>query len=115
MLDIGKRIKTLRQQKGWSQSDIAELLKISVPAFSKIESDITDLNISRLIQIAEVFQIPVVELIETKTEPDQSLIDELRTAKEVIAAQAAKVSHLQEYIITLYEQLHKHKQDVINS
>jgi transcriptional regulator with XRE-family HTH domain len=36
MHSIGKKIKTLRQQKGWSQSEIAEMLSISIPAFSKL-------------------------------------------------------------------------------
>lgn len=117
MFEIGKRIKTLRQQKGWSQSDIAKLLNISVPAFSKIESDITDVNISRLNQIAETFGVPVIDLISTQVEPpSQSLLDELKEAKDTIAVQSAKINQLQEYIITLYEQLHKkNAQDVINS
>jgi transcriptional regulator with XRE-family HTH domain len=116
MFEIGKRIKTLRQQKGWSQSDIAELLNISVPAFSKIESDITDVNISRLNQIAETFGVPVIDLISTRAEPSQSLLDELKEAKDTIVTQSAKINQLQEYIITLYEQLHKKQaQDVINS
>jgi len=116
MFEIGKRIKTLRQQKDWSQSDIAKLLNISVPAFSKIESDVTDVNISRLNQIAETFGVPVTDLISTQVEPSQSLLDELKEAKDTIAAQSVKINQLQEYIITLYEQLHKkHTQDVINS
>jgi len=115
MLEIGKKIKTLRQQKGWSQSDIAGLLKISIPAFSKIESDITDLNISRLKQIAEVFGVQVYELVSEDTEPNQSQIDELKNARETILMQAGKINRLQEYIITLYEELHKLKQNnVVN-
>ena len=35
---IGKNIRRLRQKKGWSQSQVAAELKISVPAFSKIET-----------------------------------------------------------------------------
>ena len=114
MLEIGKKIKRLRQQKGWSQAEIAGLLEISIPAFSKIESDITDLSISRLQQIAKTFDVPVVDLIATKTDPDPTLIGELQSAKETIAAQSAKINHLQEYIITLYEQLHKLKQDAVH-
>jgi transcriptional regulator with XRE-family HTH domain len=116
MFEIGKKIKALRQQRGWSQSHIAELLNISVPAFSKIESDITDLSVSRLRQIADVFNVSAVELISNQPDPSQSLLDELQEAKNTIAAQNLKINHLQEYIITLYEQLHKQQtqQDVIN-
>ena len=55
MSSLGKKIKALRQQKDWLQGDVAKKLNISIPAYSKIESDITDINISRLKQIAEIF------------------------------------------------------------
>lgn len=112
MLEIGKKIKSLRQIKGWSQAEIAEMLNISVPAFSKIETDITDINVSRLKQIADLFGVPITEMLTSGTIENVKYNDELKTAKETIDAQALKISHLQEYIITLYEELHKTKQPV---
>ena len=106
MLEIGKRIKALRQKKGWSQVDAAESLGISVPAFSKIETDVTDVSISRLVQITDVFNVHISHMF---VEEDLESIDELKKAKVTIEAQAAKISHLQEYIITLYEELIKAK------
>lgn len=114
MHSIGKKIKILRQQKGWSQSDIAEMLSISIPAFSKIESDITDINMSRLTQIAGVFGVEVVELLSDTPTPSQEYADELKKAKETVEIQGGKINKLQEYIITLYEELHKLKQGVVN-
>jgi len=114
MHSIGKKIKALRQQKGWSQSDIADRLGISIPAFSKIESDITDINMSRLKQIANVLEVEVQELLSNGTTPTQEYIDELKKAKDTVEAQAAKINKLQEYIITLYEELHKSRQGVVN-
>lgn len=114
MLEIGKKIKTLRQLKGWSQAEIAEMLKISVPAFSKIETDITDINISRLKQIADIFGVPITDMFSVENVENVKNIDELKIARETIEMQAAKVSHLQEYIITLYEQLHKNQQTLVS-
>jgi transcriptional regulator with XRE-family HTH domain len=51
MQDLGRKIKLMRQQNGWSQGDVAKRLDISVPAFSKIETGVTDINLSRLEQI----------------------------------------------------------------
>jgi transcriptional regulator with XRE-family HTH domain len=48
---VGKNIRTLRHQRGWSQEDVANRLGISIPAFSKIETGVTDINLSRLEQI----------------------------------------------------------------
>ena len=56
MQDLGKKIKMLRQQNGWSQGDVAKRLDISVPAFSKIETGVTDINLSRLEQIVTIFK-----------------------------------------------------------
>ncbi len=115
MFDIGKKIKTLRQQRGWSQGDISRMLNISVPAFSKIETDVTDINLSRLKQIADIFNVSVYEMLSTGSVPDNTNADELRIAVEKIEQQSAKISQLQEYIITLYEELHKTRQKVTNS
>jgi transcriptional regulator with XRE-family HTH domain len=114
MLAIGKKIKSLRQQKGWSQSEMAEKLSISIPAFSKIETDITDLNISRLKQISEVFNVHIVELLSDNKVPNAEYVDELKKAKETISTQAEKINKLQEYVITLYEELHKVKQGSVS-
>ena len=115
MLEIGKKIKSLRQMKGWSQAEIAEMLNISVPAFSKIETDITDINVSRLKQIADIFGVPITDMLITGIVENVKYNDELKVAKETIEAQVLKISHLQEYIITLYEELHKSKQSLVNS
>ncbi len=115
MYEIGKKIKSFRQRRGWSQGDIAALLKISVPAFSKIESDVTDMSISRLKQIADVLEVPVTHLISDEEKQSQTVLDELQEAKRVINTQSLKITQLQEYIITLYEQLHKQKQDDVIS
>src|SRR3569833_2536194 len=60
---IGKSIRILRHQHGWSQEDIANRLGISIPAFSKIETGVTDVNLSRLDQIANIFEVSVVQLL----------------------------------------------------
>jgi transcriptional regulator with XRE-family HTH domain len=45
MKTLGKKIRLLRHQKGWSQEEVAKRLDISIPAFSKIETGITDINL----------------------------------------------------------------------
>ncbi len=109
MLEIGRRIKRLRQQKGWSQVEAAQLLHISVPAYSKIETDITDVSVSRLSQIADLFEVHISQMFLDETEKNVTELDELKKSKETIELQAVKISRLQEYVITLYEELHKLK------
>ena len=115
MHEIGKKIKTLRQSKGWSQGEVAKALGISVPAFSKIETEITDVNLSRLDQIAKIFDVSLVEILSPSSVRRIDSNDELIKAKEAIEINSAKIIHLQEYIITLYEELYNIKKNSITN
>lgn len=103
---LGKKIRLLRHQKGWSQEDVSRQLDISIPAFSKIETGITDINISRLEQISALFNLSVVQLL-TYNDPEQ----EIRTASEVelltkkLHDRDVEVIELQKKMIDLYEEL----------
>jgi transcriptional regulator with XRE-family HTH domain len=61
---LGKKIRLLRQEKGLSQENISDELKISVTAFSKIERGATNLPFTRLCQIAGFFDMTVPALLE---------------------------------------------------
>ena len=63
MNELKNNIKKLRQDKGWSQSDVSKQLGISIPAYSKIETGITDINLSRLEQISRIFEVDAAELL----------------------------------------------------
>ena len=83
MKTLGKKIRLLRHQKGWSQEDVAKRLDISIPAFSKIETGITDINLSRLEQISTLFEMTVVQLLTfNETEQDQKFQNELETVNK---------------------------------
>lgn len=75
---LGKKIRLLRHQKGWSQEDVAKRLDISIPAFSKIETGITDVNLSRLNQISKLFGLTLVQLLSTSdSEEEKQIQDEI--------------------------------------
>jgi len=60
---VGQGIKMLRQKHGWTQEDVANRLGISIPALSKIETGVTDVNLSRLEQIADIYEITLLQLL----------------------------------------------------
>jgi transcriptional regulator with XRE-family HTH domain len=104
MSTVGQNIKKLRQKKGWSQSVVAEKLNISIPAFSKIETGITDINITRLAQVAEVFGVPVESIILKPGESfDQENIASISELTEKLKAREAEIISLQSKLIKLYE------------
>ncbi len=105
---LGKKIRLLRHQKGWSQEDVARRLDISIPAFSKIETGITDVNLSRLNQISKLFGLSLVQLMSTADgEEEKAKADELDEMAKKLQARDGEVIELQKKVIDLYEQLHK--------
>ena len=63
-MTLGTKIRVLRGMQGFSQENMAEMLSISVQAFAKIERDKTDVNHSRLEQIAGVLKIELSDLLK---------------------------------------------------
>jgi len=107
---LGKKIRLLRHQKGWSQEDVAKRLDISIPAFSKIETGITDVNLSRLNQISKLFGLSLVQLLSTSdSEEDRQVQEEFEELNTRLQEREAEVIELQKKVIELYEQLHKSK------
>lgn len=110
MKALGKKIRLLRHQKGWSQEDVAKKLDISIPAFSKIETGITDINLSRLEQISTLFDMTVVQLLTfNDEEQDQKFINELELVNKKLMDRDAEVIDLQKKVIELFEELRHSK------
>ncbi|RYZ97217.1 MAG: XRE family transcriptional regulator [Sphingobacteriaceae bacterium] len=102
---IGKNIRILRHQRGWSQEDIATRLGISIPAFSKIETGVTDINLSRLEQIANIFEVAVVYLLAYDIEEAEPEPSHLSVAQKKLLDREAEIANLQRKVILLYEEL----------
>ncbi len=60
---LGDKLRILRSIKGLSQENLAQMLGISLTAYAKIEQGKTDINYSRLVQIAEKLEIPLKSLV----------------------------------------------------
>ena len=102
---VGKNIRTLRHKNGWSQEDVANRLGISIPAFSKIETGVTDINLSRLEQIANIYDINVVNLLALDAEAIEPQNSSLNVAQKKIVDRETEIASLQRKVILLYEEL----------
>lgn len=107
---LANNIRALRHQHSWSQEDVANKLGISIPAFSKIETGVTDVNLSRIEQIANVLGVSVARLLSENEEeyvtedPQKELIDSI---KQKVIERENEISALQKKVIVLYEELRK--------
>ncbi|WP_049257080.1 helix-turn-helix domain-containing protein [Neisseria bacilliformis] len=68
-----EKIRAIRELNQWSQEEMAEKLKMSVGGYAKIERGDSSVNLERLEQIAKIFNINVVELVQN----DKGLIIQL--------------------------------------
>jgi transcriptional regulator with XRE-family HTH domain len=106
MNTAGKNIRTLRQKHGWSQTDVATQLNISIPAFSKIECGITDINLSRLKQIAELFKVHATHIFfEDGESPEMKNLEENRILKEKLSERDEELIILQKKLISLFDEI----------
>jgi transcriptional regulator with XRE-family HTH domain len=62
-MKIYEKIGFMRQLKGWSQEEMAEQLQMSPSGYAKIERGETDIQISRLEQIAKSFDVDLIDLL----------------------------------------------------
>ncbi len=58
-----EKLRQLREEKEWSQEDMAERMDMSPSGYAKIERGDTQLKLEKLEQIAQIFKIDVVELM----------------------------------------------------
>jgi transcriptional regulator with XRE-family HTH domain len=63
-MKVCEKIKHLRQLQGWSQEEIANKLNMSPNGYGNIERGDTDITLSKLERIAELFNIGLAELFD---------------------------------------------------
>lgn len=63
-MSVNDKIRTIRETRNWSQEDMAEKMNMSKNGYAKIERGETKFNLHKLEQIANIFNIDVLELIK---------------------------------------------------
>ncbi len=104
MKSIGLKIRGLRHKSQSSQGEIAKALGISIPAFSKIETGITDINASRMIQIAQLFNVSPTYFLEDTAAIEEGM-SEKDALKEQLKLKTQEINSLQSKLIACYEEM----------
>jgi len=83
-MSLETKLRKLREQKGWSQMDVAHQLEISQSAYNKWETGQAKPTLPNLQKLAEIFEVNFLDLVQTqilkidisneKFEDSQSLI-----------------------------------------
>jgi transcriptional regulator with XRE-family HTH domain len=67
--NVGRRIAELRHQRGWTQSQLAELAHVNTAQIGVIESGRANLTLRTLIRIASLLGVHVQELLDVPHSP----------------------------------------------
>jgi transcriptional regulator with XRE-family HTH domain len=60
----GNKIRTIRLSKGLTQEQMADLLNMSHSGYSKLERGETDMTLVRLEELAKIFQMSLIEILQ---------------------------------------------------
>lgn len=64
--NVGSQISKLRKEKGWTQMELADLMFVSFQAVSNWERGETMPDVSKLMQLADLFHISVDEILNNR-------------------------------------------------
>ncbi|MFN5849110.1 MAG: helix-turn-helix domain-containing protein [Chitinophagales bacterium] len=65
-LDLGKKIRRYREEKGYSQDYMANMLDITQPTYAKYENESTEITVKRLNEIAKILQLDISNFFTTE-------------------------------------------------
>ncbi len=58
-IDIGKRLKSLRETRGWSQADLAERASVARNTINRVENGLSEPSLDLLQRLADIFGVPL--------------------------------------------------------
>ncbi len=64
------RLRELREQRGWSQGELARRLGVSRQTINAVETDKYDPSLPLALRMAKLFAVPVPELFIDGWEPE---------------------------------------------
>jgi transcriptional regulator with XRE-family HTH domain len=62
-MQVGHKIKKIRDERNFSQSDMAELLGMSQSAYSRLERNETPVVLDELVRFSKTLNVPVQEFL----------------------------------------------------
>lgn len=87
---IGMRVRGFRRQQGLSQEQLAELIDISVPHMSHIETGNTKLSLPVFVALANALDVRTDELLHDPAPSHDSVMRDLTALLETCTPQQAR-------------------------
>ena len=91
-LYLGEKIKRLRQERGWSQGQLAQKLKIHQKQISKYERGLHVPSVEVLVQIASIFNVS----LDYMTFEDSEDTSQIQIADRELIQRLNEINHFSE-------------------
>lgn len=102
-MDVGEKIKKLRELKNYTQQYMSEQLDLSLSGYGKIERNETDISLSRLEQIANVLGVDMNTIL-TFEEKHIFNLNNNQLANGIVQNQYTNQTELIEKIVSQYKE-----------
>jgi transcriptional regulator with XRE-family HTH domain len=106
-MNISKRIKQIREEKGYTQQQMADLINMHRSNYSKMESGQREISIDALQKVAKHFSLTLDELVNAKGKipveeksEDKTTIEQVKLINELDPDDKAMVFRLIDTTVT---------------
>jgi transcriptional regulator with XRE-family HTH domain len=114
MIELSKRLRALRIERGFTQEYLSDLLKIPQSSYSKLENNKEKIDVKVLKKIADLYEIDLVELFKTEhiiinnqTDSNSSNLIFNQLSQKLIEQYENRILELKEMNLFLLSQLKK--------
>jgi transcriptional regulator with XRE-family HTH domain len=90
-LNIGEKIRKLRERRDWTQKKLAEKVGINHSVFNRIESGERKVRSDELSRIAEVLDVTPAFLLGTEEQDTNKVYNDAETTIRLIKEEAARI------------------------
>lgn len=111
-MNVGEKIKKLRELKNYTQQYLAEQLDLSLSGYGKIERNETDISISRLEQIATILGVDINTILSFEEKHIFNMSNK-QQANGIVQNQYANQIELIEKIVSQYKEENLYLKELI--
>lgn len=109
-LNIGQKLRKLRNQKGFSQEYLADRLNISQKTYSNMENDRTSISVEILKQLSSELEVDMIDLIT-----DSKIIVQYNTSQDTSTFNGVVHNNYpEELVVQLKERIEDLKQQLVD-
>ena len=112
-MQLGAKIKALRQYRGWNAEKLAELTGIAPSTIYKYERGETDqMPLRNLYTLSQVLEVPIPDLLELEDHETTDVVEEQKEEKVIEATKENNNTVLQEKMLEVLNDISNNTKEI---